>query len=327
MEKLRDFMQRRAPGRSNLSTKRKESDELEILSGLSNGRLCGAPFCAVIRNSDTHSSDYNQLRDIPRPGHADYTAGVKYRGYQDIAGGGHFSGRLTAPLCVAGGIVKQILAAERIYIGAHIEQIAGIHDVRFDPVNVNNDSFEQILLNSIPVIDQDAGAKMEASIHAASDSCDSVGGVIECAIIGAPVGLGDPMFEGMENRISSAIFAIPAIKGIEFGNGFECTKLYGSENNDSFHTDGNRIFTITNNHGGILGGITSGMPIIFRVAVKPTPSIYKKQQSVSLSKMENTELSIKGRHDPCIVPRAVPCVEAVAALAVYDALFDMKKYS
>ncbi|MDO4481347.1 MAG: chorismate synthase [Bacillota bacterium] len=326
MERLHDFMSRRAPGSSDYSTKRKETDSFKILSGIKNGALCGAPFAAEIENSDTRSKDYSLFKDMPRPGHADYTAQIKYRGFQDEAGGGHFSGRLTAPLCLVGGICLQILEKEGIFIGSHIERLAGISDERFDSVNLTPADFADLKNMVLPVLDKDAGEKMSEAILDAKGIGDSVGGVIECGITGLPVGLGDPMFDGMENLISSVVFAVPAVKGIEFGAGFDACDMLGSENNDCYTIENGIISTETNNHGGILGGITSGMPLIFRVGIKPTPSIFKSQQSVSLSEMKVKTLDIKGRHDPCIVPRAVPCIEAAAAIAVYDAYLEYKKY-
>ncbi|MBQ4339668.1 MAG: chorismate synthase [Firmicutes bacterium] len=325
-EELAAFMARRAPGSSDLSTKRKEPDSFKILSGLKNGILCGAPFAAEIENSDTRSKDYSQFKDTPRPGHADYTAQVKYDGFQDEAGGGHFSGRLTAPLCLIGGICMQILKNEGIHIGAHVERIAGIKDERFDPVNISPADFSDLSQMALPVLDSDAGAKMKEAILDAKELGDSVGGIIECAVTGLPAGVGDPMFDGMENLISSIVFAIPAVKAIEFGAGFDACDMLGSENNDSYIVKDGQVVTETNNHGGILGGITSGMPLIFRAGIKPTPSIFKAQKSVSLSEMKEKTLEIKGRHDPCIVPRAVPRIEAAAAIAVCDALLEYKKY-
>ncbi|HOP11635.1 MAG TPA: chorismate synthase [Oscillospiraceae bacterium] len=323
-EALAAFMTRRAPGQSKLSTSRAEADTPEFVSGLVDGVTCGAPICILIRNTNTRPADYAELKDMPRPGHADYTAGVKYHGFQDPTGGGHFSGRLTAPLCAAGGICLQLLAERNIFIGAHIQSIAGVNDKKFDPVTVSKSDFDKLSHSPLTVIDPKAGEAMEQTILEAKKAGDSVGGVIECAITGLPVGLGDPMFDGMENRISSIVFGIPAVKGIEFGNGFESALLHGSENNDPFIVDGEQIRTKTNNHGGILGGITSGMPLIFRAAIKPTPSIVLPQQTVSLSTHTEKELQIRGRHDPCIVPRAVPVIEAAAALAVFDASMGFK---
>jgi len=297
LEALQKFMERRAPGMSRFSTPRKEADLVEFQSGLVDSITCGAPICAMIKNTNTRSADYDALRDVPRPSHADYPAFVRHNGSNDVAGGGHFSGRLTAPICIAGGIMIQLLNEIGVTVSATIKSIGGETDME----------------------------KAYALIDKARTEKDSVGGVIECKVSGLPVGVGDPMFDGMENKISQAVFAIPAIKGIEFGNGFECAKLFGSENNDEYYISDGTVRTKTNNHGGILGGLTSGEDIIFRVAVKPTSSIGKQQDSISLSKMENTKLSIVGRHDPCIVPRAVVCVEAAAAIAVYDAYLDYKK--
>ena len=324
---LEAFLARRAPGRNDWSTPRREGDRPEFLSGLVDDVTCGAPLTAMIRNTNTRSGDYDNLRDVPRPGHADYTAQVKYGGAQDPAGGGHFSGRLTAPLCIAGGICKQLLEAEGIFLGAHIAAIGGIEDDAFDPVNADRAALSAPGGRLFPVIREEAGARMRAIIARAREEQDSVGGIIECAAVGLPAGLGDPMLDGMENRIARLVFAIPAVKGVEFGAGFGAASLRGSENNDSFRfgEDG-QLSTRTNHAGGILGGITNGMPLVFRAAVKPTPSIARPQDSVSLSRRENTTLTIKGRHDPCIVPRAVPCVEAAAAIAIYDAWLERASY-
>ena len=320
------FLARRAPGGKRYSTQRSEADKPEILSGLSGGKTCGAPLAAVIRNTDTRSGDYSELRDVPRPGHADYTAQLKFGGAQDVAGGGHFSGRLTAPLCIAGGICLQLLEKENIFIAAHIASIGTISDALFDPVNVSRDIFDALQAVELPVLDQNKGKQMLEAIDEARLAGDSLGGVIECVAVGVPGGLGEPMFDGMENRIASTVFGIPAVKGIEFGSGFAGSALKGSENNDGFiMAEDGTVSTCTNNHGGILGGITSGMPIIFRAAIKPTPSIAKGQKSVSLSGKKDVTLNIKGRHDPCIVPRAVPVVEAAAAISIYDAFLSNNK--
>jgi chorismate synthase len=321
-DELRAFLKRRAPGQSDVSTARTENDVPEILSGLAGGVTCGAPLAIIIRNEDARSADYRELRDIPRPSHADYAAHVKYSGHQDVAGGGHFSGRLTAPLCAAGGICLQILRGLGVYVGAHISRIGGAEDDPFDPVGISAGDFDKIHGNPLPVQNPKAGEAMRQQILQARENGDSVGGVVECAAIGLPAGLGDPIFDGVENRIAGIVFGIPAVKGIEFGSGFAGAERKGSENNDSFYMDGKNVKTRTNFSGGILGGITNGMPVLFRVAFKPTPSIGKEQNSVSLSREENTVLLIKGRHDPCIVPRAVPCVEAAAAIALYDAYLD-----
>lgn len=316
-EELYRFMKRRAPGQNAYSTARKEGDVPEFLCGIKDGITCGTPLTAIIRNTDTRSKDYSNLVITPRPGHADYTAQVKYGGNQDYAGGGHFSGRLTAPLCIAGGIILQQLKKEGIEVLTRIASIKDVEDIGGLTAPTADKDF--------PTVSDEQGIKMQECIAEAKKQGDSVGGVIECRITGLPIGLGDPMFDGMENRIAAIVFGIPAVKGIEFGAGFEASRLLGSENNDCYIADGDRILTETNNCGGILGGITNGMPLIFRAAFKPTPSIAKPQQSVNILNHEAEELIIKGRHDPCIVPRAVPCVEAAAAIAVYDALLSRKR--
>lgn len=314
LEVLQAFLNRRAPGQNDFSTPRREEDRPEFLSGLLDGFTCGAPIAAIIRNTNTRSGDYANLKDCPRPGHADYTAQVKYGGYQDSAGGGHFSGRLTAPLCVAGGLCKQWLEGRGIRIGAHIAAIEGEEDISFEPLRPQLDAVQM----DFPVLDREAGIRMRAAVARAKAEQDSVGGVIECAVTGLPAGLGEPMFGGVENRIAQIVYGIPAVKGVEFGAGFGAAKLRGSQNNDDFRMENGRVITASNHCGGILGGITNGMPVLFRVAVKPTPSISLVQLSVSLSEQENRGLVIKGRHDPCIVPRAVPVVEAAAAIALFD---------
>ena len=296
-EELQRFLERRAPGRNKYSTSRKEADTPEFLTGVlpaEDGKTlvsCGVPVTAIIRNTNTRPQDYDSLKFVPRPGHADYTANVKYGGNQDASGGGAFSGRMTAPLCIAGGICKQLLAAQGIEISAKIKAIAGIEG------------------------DEEA---MFAAIEAAKAEGDSVGGVVECTVAGLPAGLGGPMFGGLESRIAQIVFGIPAVKGVEFGEGFAAAELKGSENNDTYTVENGKIVTKTNHCGGLLGGITTGMPLVFRAAFKPTPSIAKEQDSVDLRTMQPVKLSVGGRHDPCIVPRAVPVVEAAAAIAIYD---------
>ncbi|MCL2227182.1 MAG: chorismate synthase [Oscillospiraceae bacterium] len=322
-ESLQFFLSRRSPGRNDFSSQRSEPDEPEFLSGLIDDMTCGAPICAIIRNTDVRPEDYYEISEIPRPGHADFTARVKFGGYNDLRGGGHLSGRLTAPLCVAGGICLQLLEQAGIEIGAHIADIAGIADELFDPVKVSSEELCAVKRAEFPTISAECGEVMLEAVWSAKNDGDSLGGVIECAAIGIPAGFGDPIFDGVENRISSVVFAIPAVCGIEFGNGFVSALLRGSANNDAMYMDGGDVKALSNNHGGVLGGITSGMPLIFRVAIKPTPSIAIEQDSVRFSTPfglsgENTKLSITGRHDPCIVPRAVPCVEAAAAIAVLD---------
>lgn len=315
-EKLAAFMARRAPGNDEFSTPRKEGDKVIFASGLVDGKTCGAPICAIIENTNTRGADYGNLHDIPRPGHADFAAWAKFGNSRDVSGGGQFSGRLTALFCIAGGLLMQLYEEKGIYIGAHIASVGDITDDAFDAAGVTKDDF--VDSKDFPVINEERGALMKECIRRARADGDSVGGTVECAICGMTGGLGDTLFGGIEGRISSTVFAIPAVKGIEFGRGFESSLLRGSENNDAFAIKDGKIVTKTNNHGGILGGISSGMPIVFRAAFKPTPSISKAQQSVSLSKMEETTLEIKGRHDPCIVKRATVCVEAAAAIAIAD---------
>ena len=293
MEKLQRFLDRRAPGQKG-TTPRKEADKPDFVAGLVNGQTCGAPVTAVIRNENTRSGDYEDLKFIPRPGHADYTAWVKYGDDRDYAGGGQFSGRLTAPLCIAGGVCLQQLEKLGISVGAKL-------------VRVGEETDPDRFMDCVEAVRAEG---------------DSVGGVIECTISGCPAGLGGPMFDGIENRIARTVFGIPGIKGIEFGSGFEGSTRRGSENNDTFCIEDGAVKTRTNNAGGILGGISSGMPIVFRVACKPTPSIARPQDSVDLRTMTETTLCVRGRHDPCIALRAVPCVEAAAACAVYDAILE-----
>ena len=321
LDELQEFLDRRKPGKSRLSTARKEADRPIFLSGLENGVTCGFPLCAVIENADQHSSDYSELADKPRPAHADYTAHIKWDGHADMRGGGHFSGRLTAPLCIAGGIAKQILARRGIFVGAHLSAVAGIPDAPF-PLHPTAELFDTVAAKAFPVISNEAGEAMQASILSAREDGDSVGGIVECAVIGLPAGLGDPMFEGVENRLAAALFGIPAVKGVEFGAGFAACAMRGSENNDPFAVENGKIVTTQNNAGGILGGITTGMPLTLRVGIKPTPSISKAQQTISLSAGENTELNIRGRHDPCIAHRAIPVVEAVTAAVILDLLLE-----
>ena len=321
MDFIRAFMARRAPGsreavQSGLSTARRESDAPEIVAGLNEwGRTCGAPLTFLIRNADQRSRDYASLRDVPRPGHADYTAHVKFGGENDIRGGGQFSGRLTAPLCFAGALALQQLDAMGIRIRARIQSIAGIEDA---PVDLARPDLDAIAASGLPCIDPEAAARMTEAAQRAREAGDSVGGIVECFATGVPAGLGDPMFDGVENRLARALFGIPAVRGVAFGLGFEAARLTGSAHNDAFRMEGGRVITETNRHGGVLGGITSGMPLAVRVAFKPTPSIARAQRSVSLSQGADAPLAIQGRHDPCIVLRAVPVVEAAVACVVYD---------
>ena len=325
---LLEFMARRAPGKNSFSTPRKEADLPEFLSGVTQLgdnklQLNGEELHAIIRNTSQRSGDYSNLSFVPRPSHADFAARKKYGDAVDLRGGGHFSGRLTAPLCIVGSICLQYLRSKGISVAAHLFAIGGVKDKPFDLAGVNEKDFKLLTQRTdFPVLDLEAGELMKAKINEARELGDSVGGIIECAVLGLPAGLGEHIFDGVENRISSMIFGIPAVKAIEFGNGFECASLFGSQNNDPFCTDGKDIFTKTNNCGGILGGMTNGMPLVFRAAMKPTPSIFKEQDSVDMCSMKPVKLSIKGRHDPCVVLRAVPVFEAATAIAVCDMLLE-----
>lgn len=322
LDRLAEFMARRAPKKDGTSTMRSEKDIPEIMSGLYNGKTTGTPLSAVIFNTDQHSSDYGNISHIARPAHADYTGFLRYNGANDPRGGGHFSGRITAPLVFAGAVCGQILAHRGITTGAHIKSIKNISDESFDPVELTAQQLDAVKSRPFPTLSEEAERGMREVIENARMSLDSVGGVVECAAVGFPAGVGSPMMDGLENIIARLVFAIPAVKGIEFGNGFGCTELFGSENNDEFALKNGGVVTKTNNHGGILGGISSGMPIIFRAAFKPTPSISRPQNSVDFKEMTERELVIKGRHDPCVVPRAVPCVESALNIALLSALND-----
>lgn len=321
-EALSSFMARRAPGQNEWSTKRKEADRPVFLSGVNNLTTTGEDINAVIYNSNQHSSDYFHVGIIPRPSHADFSAIMKYGKNTDLRGGGHYSGRLTSLICVAGALALQYLEKKGIKVFAHIYSIGGIYDTPFDMAFVSENEKNKLNGSHFPVLDINKGELMKEKIKNAKDNLDSVGGIIECAVTGLPAGLGEHMFAGAEGRISAMMFSIPAVKGIEFGNGFGCAALYGSENNDPFYYDNGTVKTKSNNAGGILGGMTNGMPLIFRAAIKPTPSIGKEQDTVNLETEENIKYTIKGRHDPCIIPRAVPVTEAAAALAILDMLLD-----
>ncbi len=316
-DKLYEFMQRRAPGKNALSTARNESDRPEIVSGITaDNKTCGSPLTALIFNSDAHSKDYSDLYFRPRPSHADYPAWTRFGESFDIRGGGQFSGRLTAPLCIAGGILTQLLEKKGVTIGAHIYSVKNVNDTPFDLVKVSKEQLEDVKSRDFCVLNENAGERMKNVILDAKNNCDSVGGIVECAVVGLDVGIGEPSYYGIENVISQCVFSIPAVKGIEFGLGFGVSELYGSQNNDAYRFSQGRVITESNNAGGICGGMTTGMPLVFRAAFKPTPSIAKPQNSVDLKTGENITLEIKGRHDPCIVQRAVVCVEAAAAVAL-----------
>lgn len=314
-------MARRAPGQDPTATQRLEKDTPQVLCGLLEGVLTGAPLSAVIYNTSQRSGDYESLRVRPRPGHADYPAFLRYKGKNDIRGGGHFSGRLTAPLVFAGAVCRQLLERKGIQIGSHVLSIGTVEEPGFDPVSVSPSCLKELSRQYFPVLCPEKREEMKAEVEEARLSLDSVGGSVECAVTGLPAGVGNPMFDGAENLIASLVFGIPAIKGIEFGAGFRVSRLKGSENNDSYYwSEPGKVMARTNHAGGILGGITTGMPLIFRVAVKPTPSIGKEQDTVNLETGKNEKLAVKGRHDPCIVPRVAPVVEAAAAIAVMELL-------
>ncbi len=324
LDELQRFMDRRAPGRDATATKRREADRPRFLCGVLDGHTTGAPIAAVIENSNTRSQDYDELHRVPRPGHADWPARIKYRGYNDVAGGGHFSGRLTAPLCVAGGLALQALKQKGVRIVAHIASLGpqGIADEPLNPMELDERQLDALASHKFPCIDPTAAEQMRACILDARDDLDSVGGVVECVTYGMPLGVGDPMFDGIENRIARAAFGIPAVKGVEFGAGFLAARMLGSQHNDAYRMAGGQVQPQSNNAGGILGGISTGMPIVWRMAIKPTSSIGRHQQSVDLDTGENADLVVHGRHDPCIVPRAVPVAEAVCALTLYDLLLS-----
>ena len=323
MDEVMNEMARRAPGKSKLSTARKEGDKPEILSGVFEGKTTGTPLCGIIRNSDMHSKDYGKLKDLMRPGHADYTGFVKYHEFNDYRGGGHFSGRITAPLVFAGAICKQVLRNKGINIGAHVKSIGNVKDKSFDEVDLNVDLFNELKTKELPLLMPEKEEEMRNIVLEARQDLDSVGGTIECSVIGVDAGVGNPFFDSVESTLAHLMFSVPAVKGIEFGKGFEMSELRGSQCNDEYYYEDGKVKTYTNNNGGILGGITNGMPILFKVGIKPTPSIAKKQKTIDISTKENSELEIVGRHDPCIVQRAVPVIEAVTAIGILDLIMTM----
>jgi chorismate synthase len=323
-DKIDEEMKRRAPGKSKLSTARAEKDIPEILSGIFEGKTTGAPLCGIIRNGDTRSKDYGKLKDLMRPGHSDYTGNVRYDGFNDYRGGGHFSGRITAPLVFAGAICKQILEGMGITIGAHVKSIKDVKDESFDYASISKEDLLNLRNAELPLLDNSKEEAMRNVIVNAKTEGDSVGGVIECALVGIEAGIGDPFFDSVESTLAHLLFSVPAVKGVEFGLGFGITELFGSEANDSFYYEGNDVKTKTNNNGGILGGITSGMPVILKVAIKPTPSISKEQDTINISSKKNDKLVVEGRHDPCIVQRAIPVVEAVIAIGILDLMKGRK---
>lgn len=326
LEALQLELDRRAPGKNKLSTQRKESDMFEIQSGFFEGHTTGTPLCAIIKNSDQHSKDYSILKDKMRPGHADYAGFVRYQGYNDYRGGGHFSGRITAPLVFAGAVAKQALAQMGIIVGSHILSINNISENGFNPMGESDEFLKEISQKDFAVIDDAIGEEMQARILQARSEKDSVGGVIESIVLHVPAGIGAPYFDSLESRLAHMMFSVPAVKGIEFGEGFGISQMTGSTANDEMHYVNGKVETTSNHNGGITGGITNSMPVIFRVAIKPTPSISREQNTISLVEGQDTKLSIVGRHDPCIVQRAVPVIEAATAWVIWDMLLEAKKW-
>lgn len=320
MDELTDFMLRRAPGRSALSSARRELDFPVFISGLENGYTTGGDLVIEIKNTDARPFDYETIKDVPRPGHADYAVWLKTEGCEDMRGGGKFSGRMTAPLCAAGGVCIQILRRRGIDICAHVYSVAVEMDEPFEPMGESGNVFETIRRSEFPVKSMASGERMKEIIKSAASEGDSVGGIVECMITGLPAGVGGALLDGVESSIAALVFSVPAVKGVEFGKGFSASCVRGSENNDGYCVRGGKVTPLTNNAGGILGGITTGMPVIFRAAFKPVPSISKPQRSVNMKTLEEKEISVPGRHDPCIAPRAVPVVEAAAAIAILDLL-------
>ena len=316
MEEVAKEMKRRAPGQNKMSTARKEADKVEIMSGIQDDITTGAPLCAIIYNSDQHSKDYSLLKEKMRPGHSDYPAFVKYQGFNDVRGGGHFSGRISAAIVFAGAVAKQILAQKGIYVGAHILSIKNKYDDYFD-MRLSYDTLKYLKGQQYPVLNQAVYDQFVEIIDQARMNQDSVGGKIECAVVGLEAGLGEPFFDSIESHLSSLLFSIPAVKSVAFGNDL-ISEMYGSEANDCYYYDGDVVKTKTNNNGGITGGISNGMPIVFNVGIKPTPSISKAQETIDIKNHQNTTLEVHGRHDPCIVFRATVVVEAMAALTILD---------
>ena len=314
LEYINEKLRKRRPS-GKISTKRVEPDELIIASGEFNGYTTGTPLTLLIVNTNTRSGDYSSLLSKPRPSHADYTANCKYHGFQDYRGGGHFSGRVTVALVAAGAVLSYALSKKGIRVGTHIKKLGGITDRE-----ITEGDIDALSALDFPVLDCDKAAAMRERIEAVASDGDSIGGVLESIVTGVPCGVGEPWFDSVESQLSHILFSVPAVKGVEFGLGFGFADAMGSSANDPFVTDGEQVYTKTNNNGGINGGITNGMPIIFRTAIKPTPSIYKKQKTVDLSEMQNTELLIEGRHDPAIIHRAAAVIDAVAAIAVADLL-------
>lgn len=318
MEEVRRQMARRAPGQK-LGTPRREADQVEILSGIRDNTTCGTPICGVIYNQNTRSQDYERTKMLLRPSHADYTGHVKYRGYEDYRGGGHFSGRITAPLVFAGALCRQALEKRGVTVGSHIVRLQDVTEAPFTAADLTEETLRRLGTETVPVLQKGHADTIGLRIEKARMELNSLGGKVETAIVGVPAGLGDPFFDSMESRLSQILFSVPAVKGLSFGIGEQFAALTGTQANDPYTVEDGRIRTATNHNGGILGGITSGMPVVFSTVIKPTPSISRPQQTVNLETMQPETLEIVGRHDPCIVPRAIPVLEAAAMIAIYDA--------
>ena len=325
LEAIKKDMARRAPGQSELTTSRKEADEFEVLSGYFEGKTTGAPLAIIIRNTNQRSKDYSVLKDVLRPGHADYSGKMRYKDSNDYRGSGHFSGRITAPLVFAGSLAKQILESQGIYIGCHIKSIGNVDGRSFDKKELNADLLKSLQNMAFPTLEGNDAESMKQAIVDAKALEDSIGGVIEVAVTGVKAGIGNPFFDSVESRLSSMMFSVPAVKGIEFGAGFEIVKMLGSEANDEIYLKNGQILTESNNNGGIIGGISTGMPIQFRLAIKPPASIGREQKTINFATKEETKLKVEGRHDPCIVPRAMVVVEAATALTILDFLMEKKE--
>lgn len=318
MEAVNEELKRRSPGKNEFSTTRKEEDKPEILSGIFNGFTTGTPIAIIIRNTDTVSKDYSKTKDLIRPSHADYSAYVKYNGFNDYRGGGHFSGRLTAPLVFAGAICKQILEKEGIIIASHIKQIGKIKDDYFNPLDVDDEILKDLKNHTIPLLNKDIKEDMEKEILLYKNDNDSIGGIVEVYVKGLKAGVGEPYFDSIESTISRLAFSVPSVKGIEFGLGFDFANIKGSLANDEFYIENGQVKTYTNNNGGINGGISNGMPIIYRAVIKPTPSIQKMQRSINIKTLQNENIEIQGRHDPSIITRALVVLEAITAIALLE---------
>ena len=325
LERIAAFMARRAPGSAGM-TQRKEKDQVRVLSGLVDGFTCGAPLCAVIENTDVKSGDYAALADVPRPMHADYPAYVKHHGCNDVRGGGHFSARLTAPLCFAGAVCMQLLERAGVTVAGHVLSAGQAQDAAFDPMSEDVSLLRRLSGMKLPVIDESAANRMLSAAEEARGNGDSIGGSVELCVLGLPAGLGEPPFDGVENRLSQALYAVPAIKAFDFGAGRAAAGMLGSEHNDPYTVRDGKVCTLSNRHGGILGGLTTGMPLLLTCYFKPTPSIAREQQSISLSHLTPATLAVRGRHDPCVALRAVPCVEAAAAVALYDLYLEARAH-